>query len=395
MNSNLDILQPYPFAKLKKLLKDTKPADKSPISLSIGEPKHPTPEFIKQALIEHVDKMSLYPLTGGIKELAEAIGSWLLVRFKLPASAIDLNKNILPVNGTREALFALAQAVLDNSATKPLVISPNPFYQIYEGATLLAGGNLKFLDLSAENDFKPDFGQVDKEEWARCQLLYICSPNNPTGSVLDIKDLQKIIALAIKHNFIIAADECYSEIYPDENNPPPSLLQAAVKMGHKDFKNCIVFHSLSKRSNVPGLRSGFVAGDADIIAKFLLYRTYHGSAMPPHHQYASVAAWKDEVHVVQNRQQYNEKFDEVLKILEAKLEVNAPEAGFYLWAKLSGSDTDFTKELFSRENVAVLPGSFLSREVNGFNPGSQYIRMALVAPLEECVEAANRISGIL
>jgi len=395
MNPNLEILRPYPFTRLNQLLENVKPAEKNHISLSIGEPKAATPDFIQKALIEHVAELRTYPKTLGMTELREAIANWLLARFKLPPSSLELEKNILPVNGTREALFALAQAALDTSDTKPLVILPNPFYQIYEGAALLAGASPMFINLSSDNDFKADFTKIDSEDWQRCQLLYICSPNNPTGSVLDYGILQKLIALAQKHDFIIASDECYSEIYPDEDNPPPGLLQAAAKMGNKDYKNCVVFHSLSKRSNCPGLRSGFVAGDAKILEKFLQYRTYHGSAMPPHHQYASIAAWSDEDHVKENREQYRKKFIEVLKIFKDKLEVRAPQAGFYLWAKTPGSDTDFACKLYEKENVSVLPGSFLSREINGYNPGSQYIRMALVAGLDECIEAARRIVNIL
>jgi len=395
MNPNLDILWPYPFFRLKKLLHGIKPAAKAHISLAIGEPKNPTPDFIQEELINNISETSAYPATQGIPKLRQAIADWLISRFKIPASALAVDKNILPVNGTREALFALAQAAIDKNAKNPLVILPNPFYQIYEGATLLAGATPKFINLVPDNNFKADFSNIEKAEWDECQLLYICSPNNPTGSVLELGVLQKLIALSLKHNFIIAADECYSEIYPDEDNPPPGLLQAAIKMGHRDFKNCVVFHSLSKRSNCPGLRSGFIAGDAKILEKFLLYRTYHGCAMPLHHQHASAAAWADEAHVEENRHQYREKFTAVLEILQNQLDIGAPDAGFYLWVKVAGSDTEFARKLYAEENLSVLPGSFLARETNGYNPGNKYIRIALVPTLEECIEAARRISNIL
>ncbi|HNE26415.1 MAG TPA: succinyldiaminopimelate transaminase, partial [Pseudomonadales bacterium] len=312
---------------------------------------------------------------------------------------LDAETQVLPVNGTREALFSFAQAVIDNQ-NKPLVISPNPFYQIYEGAALLAGAEPYFLPCTAENHFIPDFSSVSDSVWQRCQLLFVCSPGNPTGSVMSIAQLQKLIQLANAHNFIIASDECYSELYFDEQAPPSGLLQAASAMGLHDYNRCVVFHSLSKRSNLPGLRSGFVAGDANILEKFLLYRTYHGCAMPLQHQHASIAAWQDEAHVIENRRIYAEKFSAVLDILTPaitakKIAVEKPDAGFYLWADVKGSDTQFAQQLFAEKNITVLPGSYLSREINGHNPGAGFVRMALVATLAECVEAAQRIRDFL
>ncbi len=389
MNPDLEKLQPYPFEKLRHLFADLEaPADKSAIALSIGEPKHPAPRFVLEALSQNLDKLSSYPLSKGTLKLRRAIAHWLEFRFDLPG--VDPERQVLPVNGTREALFAFAQAVVERGPDA-LVISPNPFYQIYEGAALLAGAHLALVNCTAETNFQPDFDSISDEQWQRCQLLYICSPGNPTGAVLPMETLQRLIRLAREHDFVIASDECYSEIYFDEDNPPPGLLQACAAMGEQDFRNCVVFHSLSKRSNLPGLRSGFVAGDADILERFGLYRTYHGCAMPPHHQVASIAAWQDEAHVVQNRLRYREKFDAVLAILQDSLEVGMPDAGFYLWPKTPIPATEFARRLFAEEHITVLPGSYLGRETPQGNPGDDRVRMALVADIAQCVEAARRM----
>ena len=391
MNPDLQRLQPYPFEKLRALFADLEaPADTKPIALSIGEPKHPSPVFVLQAVADNLDKLANYPLTRGSDALREAIGDWLQRRFKL--QGIDAERHILPVNGTREALFAFAQTIVDRDKA-PLVLSPNPFYQIYEGAALLAGATPVFLDCGPDTGYLPDFAAITEDQWQQCQLLYICSPGNPTGAVMSLTQLQDLIKLAREHDFVIASDECYSEIYGDESNPPAGLLQACAAMGDGNYRNCVVFHSLSKRSNLPGLRSGFVAGDADIIGKFLQYRTYHGCAMPAHHQIASIAAWNDEQHVIENRARYRAKFDAVLDILGDKLNVTRPDAGFYLWPETPIGETEFARGLFAQQHVTVLPGSFLAREVDGHNPGANRIRMALVAEMAQCVEAAERIAA--
>ena len=395
MNPDLASLHPYPFEKLAQLKQDCNPpADKTHIALSIGEPKHPTPGFITEAVIEHLHGLSHYPTTAGTIELRQAIVDWLDKRFHLDGQ-LDPRTQVLPVNGTREALFAFAQAVVDRNKTAPLVIMPNPFYQIYEGAAILAGAEPYFLNCSADNNFIPDFANISADIWDRCQLLYLCSPSNPTGSVIDQATLTTLIDLAHKHDFIIAADECYSEIYFDEDQPPIGLLEAAIKAGFNDLGHCVVFHSLSKRSNAPGLRSGFVAGDARIIKTFLRYRTYHGSAMPPATQAASIVAWNDEDHVAYNRELYREKFAAVLEILSPIMNVSLPEASFYLWAETPISDVDFAQKLFDQHHVTVLPGSFLARDTEHGNPGKNRIRMALVAPLAECIEAAHRIKQLI
>jgi N-succinyldiaminopimelate aminotransferase len=391
MNSALDLLQPYPFEKLRALLGDAKPAaDKSPISLSIGEPKHPAPAFVAQALSDNLQQLSVYPSTLGIPALRETIAAWCERRFSVPAGWLDPARHILPVNGTREALFAFTQTVVERSSNG-LVVSPNPFYQIYEGAALLAGATPHYLPCLPEQGFNPDFDAVPADVWQRTQVLFLCSPGNPTGALVPVETLKKLIALADHYDFVIASDECYSELYFDEQSPPPGLLTACAELGRSDFARCMVFHSLSKRSNLPGLRSGFVAGDADIIKAFLLYRTYHGCAMPVQTQLASIAAWNDEEHVRANRSLYREKFDAVLEILEPVLDVQRPDGSFYLWPNVGGDDQAFTRELLIQQNVAVVPGSYLSREVNGVNPGAGRVRMALVAPVAECIEAAKRI----
>lgn len=395
MNPDLNRLQPYPFEKLQALKEGiVPPADKSPIALSIGEPRHSPPSFVVEELITHLHGLENYPLTKGTLELRNTIAQWLAQRFNVLPEHLDPERNILPVNGTREALFAFAQAVVDRT-TNPLAVMPNPFYQIYEGAAFLAGAEPWFLNTTEENGFIPDFDSVPTNVWQRCQLIYLCSPGNPTGAVVDKTALQQLINLADEHDFIIAADECYSEIYFDENQPPVSLLEAAADMGRTDFKRCVVFHSLSKRSNLPGLRSGFVAGDAEVIARFLLYRTYHGSAMSPPTQAASIKAWGDEHHVTDNRTRYRKKFDAVLDILSPVLDVQRPPAGFYLWPKtpdVAGMDDEtFTRDLFAQQNVSVVPGRYLSRNAHGINPGDNRVRLALVAPLEKCIDAAQRI----
>ena len=390
MNPDLDRLQPYPFEKLAKLKQGIKQPAETHIALSIGEPKHPTPALISDALTGNIQGLAKYPTTKGLPELRSTIADWVIRRFNLAAGSLTADQHVLPVNGTREALFAFAQAVIDRS-TDPLVLMPNPFYQIYEGAAFLSGATPHFLDCTAENGYLPDFDAVDEATWQRCQLIYLCSPGNPTGAVVSEEALQKLIALSDEYDFIIASDECYSEIYFDEAKPPVGLLQAAQNMGRADFSNCVIFHSLSKRSNAPGLRSGFVAGDATIIEKFFSYRTYHGCAMPLQHQMASIAAWNDETHVQENRRLYKAKFDTVIDILKPILPVKQPDAAFYLWVPTPGSDEDFARELYRSQNITVLPGSYLSRDNQGQNPGSGHVRMALVADYDECILAAQKI----
>lgn len=392
MNSDLNKLQPYPFEKLAALKAGVTPTAQPHIALSIGEPKHPAPEFVLQALRDNLGQLSVYPNSKGLPELRQAIAAWATRRFQL--QALDPETQVLPVAGTREALFSFAQAIVDRSKN-PVVISPNPFYQIYEGAAYLAGAEPYFVNCIATNHFLPDFDSIPESVWQRCQLLYLCSPGNPTGAVLDATALKKLIELADRYDFAIASDECYSEIYFDEANPPLGLLQLCRDIGRDDYRRCVVFHSLSKRSNLPGLRSGFVAGDAAILKKYLHYRTYQGCALPLPTQLASIAAWNDETHVFANRELYRQKFDAVLKVLDGKLDAVKPDAGFYLWAGTPIDDRDFTRELFRSENVTVLPGQFLARESGGINPGEKRVRMALVATLDECIEAAQRIARFL
>jgi len=395
MNPLLQKLQPYPFEKLAALKAEcTPPAGLEHIALSIGEPRHPSPEVALAPLRDNLDQCNRYPLTKGSPELRRAIAGWLQRRFELGTDSVDADKHVIPVNGTREALFAFAQCVVD-STTDALVMMPNPFYQIYEGAALLAGAEPWFYSTLKDNNYLPDFDAIDEDTWQRCQLLYICTPGNPTGAVMSEQQLMKLIEKSLKYDFVIASDECYSEIYFDEDAPPAGLLQAAAHCGNTDYTNCVVFHSLSKRSNLPGMRSGFVAGDQHIIKSFLLYRTYHGCAMPPAHQLASIAAWNDEQHVITNRRLYREKFAAVLDILEPVSSAHKPDAGFYIWLNTPCPDTEFARQLFSQQNITVLPGSYLSREVNGTNPGKNHVRMALVAPLDECIDAANRIKQFI
>ncbi len=396
MNPNLDRLHPYPFAKLNKLKQGiTAPQDKSHIALSIGEPKHETPDLIHKALKEHADGIAKYPATKGIAELREAIAAWISQRFNIALEDISAENQVLPVSGTREALFSFAQVVVDSSKPDALVIMPNPFYQIYEGATLLAGAEPYFLNTTEKTGYLPDFDTVPDAIWQRCQLIFICSPGNPTGAVISEKEHRKLIQLAEKFDFIIASDECYTEIYDAENTPPQGLLESAYNMGNTAFNRCVMFQSLSKRSNAPGLRSGFVAGDAEILKKYFEYRTYQGCALPFPTQYASTAAWKDEQHVKQNRVLYRQKFTAFIDILGDICSIRKPAGSFYIWLKTPISDTEFAQQLFAQQNITVLPGSYLSREANGINPGKNHIRIALVAPTDECIEAANRIKHFI
>ncbi len=394
MNSRLAGLQPYPFQKLAELTRGlTPPSGKSAIRLSMGEPQHAAPPFVLEALSANLSGLSHYPVTKASSELRQAIAGWANRRFKLDHTPLDPERHVLPCAGTREALFSIAQAVIDRRAhaEQPVVIMPNPFYQIYEGAALLAGARPYCLNTLADNRYRMDFARVPAEIWRQVQLVYICSPGNPTGSVLQHADLAHILELAERHDFLIASDECYSELYFDEDHPPPGLLQAAHKLGIADYRRCLVFHSLSKRSNLPGLRSGFVAGDGAVLEQYFQYRTYQGCALPPPTQAASITAWNDETHVRANRDQYRAKFDAVLDILAPVMKVEKPEASFYLWPETPTDDETFTRELYARENVLVLPGSYLSRDAQGTNPGRKRVRLALVAPLAECIEAARRI----
>lgn len=394
MNPDLNKLQPYPFEKLTKLKAAVSPNTELPhIALSIGEPKHPAPDFVQQAMTDNMKRLENYPTTKGLPELNQTIADWLQRRFSL--ETIDAVSQVIPVNGTREAIFAFTQAAVDRSASNPLVVSPNPFYQIYEGAAYLAGATPLFLPCLEANGFMPDFDNVAPEIWDDCQLLFLCSPGNPTGAVIPFEQLAKLVELADKHDFIIASDECYSEIFVDSKEAPIGLLEACQRLGRHDYKRCVVFHSLSKRSNLPGLRSGFIAGDADLLKPFLLYRTYHGCAMPIQTQLASIAAWNDEQHVEENRRQYTEKFRAVLEILQPVADVQQTDASFYLWLKTPVNEEMFAQQLFAQQHVTVLPGSYLSRKIDGINPGEGRVRMALVASVEECTEAAQRIKTFI
>ncbi len=421
MNPRLDRLQTYPFEKLARLKAGVEPPrGLEPIALSIGEPQHAPPDFILDALRAGVTRLGSYPPTLGTLELRAAAARWLERRFGLPAQAVDPGSMVLPVNGTREALFSFVQATIDsdtelpgadgprtgaerrpaagqraNGDRRPLVAMPNPFYQIYEGAALLAGAEPYLLDTTAATGYLPDLDGVPASVWQRCQILFLCSPGNPTGAVLPLERLEQALALASEHDFVVAADECYTEIYLDERSPPASLLQAALVRGHGRFERCMVFHSLSKRSSVPGLRSGFVAGDPRLIARFLLYRTYHGSAMSPMVQLASVAAWSDDAHAAANRRLYQRKFERVLPILQDVLDVEQPAGAFYLWPDIGGDDERFVRELYAARNVTLLPGSYLARPGAAGNPGAGRVRLSLTPTLEQCVEAAERIRDFL
>ncbi len=398
MNPLLSLLQPYPFERLRQLFAGTTPnPDYTPISLGLGEPRHATPAFIQQAMVTAIERtpsgLASYPATAGEAALREAFAQWLHTRYGLNANPAT---QMLPVTGSREALFALTQTIINPGASgasgqKPLVVCPNPFYQIYEGAALLAGAEPYYVASDPARNFAPDWDSVPESVWARTQQLFVCSPGNPTGAVMPLGEWQKLFELSDRFGFVIASDECYSEIY-FRDEPPLGGMEAALKLGRTDFKNLISLTSLSKRSNLPGMRSGFVAGDAAIMAQFLLYRTYHGCAMSPVVQAASLAAWRDEAHVVANRALYKTKFAQVTPVLAEVLEVALPDAGFYLWAKVDGDDQAFARELFALYNVTVLPGSFLAREARGHNPGAGRIRMALVADTAECLEAAQRIA---
>jgi N-succinyldiaminopimelate aminotransferase len=395
MNPRLGSLHTYPFEKLGKLLAGAlAPAQLPHVALSIGEPQHEPPAFVLEALREGVNRLGAYPATAGTLELRQSAARWLERRFRLRAASVDAATMVLPVNGTREALFALVQAVVDPGAA-PVVITPNPFYQIYEGAALLAGATPYYLNATAQTGFAPDLDTIPAAVLDRTQVLFLCSPGNPTGAVLNAHYLARALELAERHDFIVAADECYAEIFPDESAPPPSLLEVAQATGRDRFERCIVFHSLSKRSSVPGLRSGFVAGDPALMRKFLLYRTYQGGAMSPMVQMASRLAWDDDAHVRVNRQLYREKFERVLPILAPVLNVQPPDGAFYLWVDVDGDDERFTRELFARQNVTVLPGSYLARATEQGNPGTGRVRLSLTATVADCVTAATRIRDFI
>jgi N-succinyldiaminopimelate aminotransferase len=394
VNPLLSNLQPYPFARQKTLFEGIAPNPRlRAISLGMGEPRHPTPLFIKQALAENLEGLANYPITSGSDALRQTIAAWIVHRYGLEkfGSALDAASQVLPVNGSREALFAFAQCVIDAGAPGAIVVCPNPFYQIYEGATLLAGATPYYANALAGRGFAVDWEQIPEDVWRRTQLLYVCTPDNPTGAIIGLAEWEKLFALSDRYGFVIAADECYSEIYFDEDRPPLGSLEAAAQLGRTGFPRLVAFSSLSKRSNVPGMRSGFVAGDAVLLKNFLLYRTYHGSAMNPAVQAASIAAWKDEAHVRDNRRQYREKFERALPMMEGVMETSMPAAGFYLWARTPVADTEFARGLYRDYNVNVLPGSYLARDAQGVNPGRNFVRMALVAPLDECLEAVSRV----
>ncbi len=392
MSPHLSLLQAYPFERLRRLLATITPnPDLRAISLGIGEPRHATPALIQQTYCDAImgGGLASYPATIGELPLRQAIAQWLQRRYSLSMNAAT---QILPVNGSREALFAFAQTVLAPSQdqARPLVVCPNPFYQIYEGAALLGGAEPYFVASNPQRNFAQDWASVPHTVWARTQLLFVCSPGNPAGAVMPLAEWKLLFELSDRYGFVIASDECYSEIY-FRDEPPLGGLEAAAKLGRNDFKNLVSFTSLSKRSNVPGMRSGFCAGDAALIKQFLLYRTYHGSAMSPVVQSASIAAWNDEAHVVENRVLYQQKFAQITPLLATVLDVALPDAGFYLWAAVNGSDEDFARELYAAYNVMILPGSYLARDAHGHNPGAGRIRMALVAQTDECLEAARRI----
>ncbi len=390
MNPDLAKLQPYPFEKLRLLFGGVTPEAKlAPISLSIGEPKHATPAFIMETLTRSLGGLAAYPATAGLPPLREAIAAWLARRYRLPG--VDPATQVLPVNGSREALFAIAQVIVDRTRDAA-VLCPNPFYQIYEGAALLAGATPVYANATPARRFGVDYAAVPEALWRRVQLLYACSPGNPTGHVMTLDEWQEVFELSDRHGFVVASDECYSELYFDDARPPLGALEAAHRLGREGFPRLIVFSSLSKRSNVPGMRSGFVAGDAALMKSFLLYRTYHGSAMSPAVQAASEAAWRDEVHVAENRRLYRDKFAAALPLVRSPLATAMPDGGFYLWIRTPIDDAAFARELYRKYNVTVLPGSYLAREANGVNPGHNHVRVALVAAPEECLEGVRRIA---
>jgi N-succinyldiaminopimelate aminotransferase len=390
LNPRLSLLQPYPFERLRVLFSGVTPnPNRTPISLSIGEPRHPTPQFIRDALCAGSGGLANYPTTAGTPALREAIAAWLIRRHGL--GSLDAATQVLPVLGSREALFAFAQTVIDATRSSATVIVPNPFYQIYEGAALLAGATPYCINSLASNGYAPQWDQIPDAVWARTQVLFVCSPDNPTGRVMTVDDWRRLFELSARHGFVIAADECYSEVYVDEDRPPLGALGAARALGHNDYSRLLSFGSLSKRSNVPGLRSGYVAGDAALVKAFLLYRTYHGSAMSPAVAAASLAAWKDEEHVRANRAMYAAKFAQLQPKVNTVLPAACPDAAFYLWAKVPGDDAEFARRLYQEEAVTVLPGSYLGRAAAGVNPGSGYVRIALVAELAECAEGIGRL----
>lgn len=395
MNPRLQALQPYPFQRLARLLADVTPAaERTPISLAIGEPQHPPAQCALDALTAHIDGVGRYPSTRGTLALREAIADWLTMRFNLASASVDPERHVLPAAGTREALFSFAQAVIDADRSDAAVAMPNPGYQIYEGATLLAGAEPLYLPCRPGTGFLADLDALDARDWDRVQLLYLCTPGNPTGAVADRDYLARALELAERHDFIIASDECYSEIYADENAPPPGLLDVAQAQGRSGFERCVVFHSLSKRSNLPGLRSGFVAGDADVLAAFLRYRTYHGATLGEHAQAASIAAWRDEAHVRENRARYRRKYDAVMPILEPLCDVTRPPASFYLWPAFDADDEALTVAALRDENLRVVPGRYLARAVNGVNPGAGRLRLSLVADAADCADAAQRLARV-
>jgi len=397
MNPRIEQLHPYPFHKLAQLIQGTSPTSgKSAIRLSVGEPQHAAPAMVLEELAAQLATLSNYPTTRGQAALRAAVAAWASRRFGLNKVPLDPERHVLPACGTREALFSVAQAVVDRTRhARPIVMMPNPFYQIYEGAALLAGAEPYYLNTLPESGYRMEFEHVPGPIWARTQLVYVCSPGNPAGAVMNHADYARLIELAQRHDFIIASDECYSEIYFNEAHPPAGLLQVANDLGIDDYRNCLVFHSLSKRSNLPGLRSGFIAGDGAVMEKFFQYRTYHGCTLPDATQAASIRAWGDEAHVAANRAQYRVKFEAMLDILAPVMDVQKPQAGFYLWARIPQDDESFTRSLYARQNVLVLPGSYLSRDIEGVNPGHGRVRMALVAPLAECTDAAQRIKSYI
>ena len=390
MNPALGRLHPYPFEKLAALFADlTPPSDLPNIALSIGEPKHAAPEFVKQALIDSLQHLSTYPTTKGLLSLRQAIATWLTNRFGL--QGVNPETQVIPVSGTREALFSFVQAAIDRDLS-PKVVMPNPFYQIYEGAAILAGATPYLVNCTADNDYLGDWERIPNTVWAQTQLVFVCTPGNPTGAVMPADKLKRLIELSDEYGFAIASDECYSELYFDQ--APIGLLEVCAQMGRHDFKNCVVFHSLSKRSNLPGLRSGFVAGDARLLGRYLQYRTYHGAALPVQHQLASQVAWQDETHVEANRVLYRQKFDLFLSELGDRLPFKKPDAGFYFWLPVD-NDEHFARQLYREANITVLAGRYLSRETQDGNPGANHVRMALVADIAQCEQAIERIKRVI
>jgi len=398
MNPYIARLHPYPFERLSTLLAAVEPAAGKPlISLSIGEPRHQPPAFIVEALARHTpDGLARYPMARGLPELRVAMARALTQRYGLAADALDPERQVLPVTGTREGLFSVVQAVINPLPDRPTVVMPNPFYQIYEGATLLAGAEPWYLNTPEATGFRPDFETVPEEVWERCQVLILCSPGNPTGAVLDAEDWQRAFALADRHDFVVVADECYADLYNDETRPPVGAFEAAAAAGRGDFKRLLTFHSLSKRSSVPGLRSGLVGGDAALIEPLALYRTYHGCALALPAQLASVEAWNDTAHVADNRHRYQAKFDAARRILGAVTDVRIPPAAFYLWLKVNGGDDEgFVRELYAREALITLPGRYLSRPTPAGDPGAGYVRVSLVPDEATCEEAMHRLARFI